>query len=77
MDKDLFNYIAGRVISNAEDALEDAKMHEGDDFYMGKKFAYYEVLDTIKNDLITWEYDLSECGLDIDLEERYLGLKHR
>lgn len=37
-----------------------------------EKLAYYEVLDTIKNDLIIAEYDLQECGLDIDLDNDYL-----
>lgn len=74
MNNDLFNYIIERIISNADDAREEEKTKNAD-FYKGKSFAYYEVLDTIKNDLITEEYDLSECGLDIDLEEKYLGLK--
>lgn len=39
-----------------------------------EKLAYYEVLDTIKNDLIIAEYDLQECGLDIDLDNDYLQI---
>ena len=51
---------------------KDAKANDKDEFYVGKKLAYYEVLDTIKNDLIIAEYDLQECGLDIDLDNDYL-----
>ena len=52
--------------------LKDAQANDKDEFYVGKKLAYYEVLDTIKNDLIIAEYDLQECGLDIDLDNDYL-----
>lgn len=71
MNNELFNYIIKRLISNANDAVEDNKKYGGD-FYDGKTLAYYEVLDTIKNDLMINEYDLSECGLDVNLEDEYL-----
>ena len=38
-------------------------------FYDGKKTAYYEILDTIKNELDVSEQDLKEYGLDFTLEE--------
>lgn len=72
MNNDIFNHIINRLLSNANDTLKDAQANDKDEFYVEKKLAYYEVLDTIKNDLIIAEYDLQECGLDIDLDNDYL-----
>ncbi len=58
MNNDVFNHIINRLLSNANDALKDAQANGKDEFCIGKKLAYYEVLDTIKNDLIIAEYDL-------------------
>ena len=65
---DEFKYIVSRVLDNANDAISDAKENPEDDFYKGRKMAYYEVLDTIKNELKARDADLKEFGLDIDLE---------
>lgn len=69
MMDEVFKYIISRIIDNANDAVEEAKENTGDDFYKGKKLAYYEVLDTVKNELLARETDLKEFGLDINLEE--------
>ena len=58
-------YIISRVLSNANDALTNT---DNSDFSNGKKEAYYEVLDTIKNELIAREVDIKPFGLDIPLE---------
>lgn len=71
MNKSEVEYILARVIDNANDAFEEAKENAGDDFYKGKKLAYYEILDTIKNELIARDQDLKEFGLDVDLEKKY------
>lgn len=63
-----FKYIVSRVLDNANDAISEAKENPEDDFYKGRKMAYYEVLDTIKNELKARDADLKEFGLDIDLE---------
>lgn len=65
-------YIISRVIDNANDAVEESNDNPKDDFYKGKKLAYYEVLDTIKNELKARDQDLKEFGLDIDLEKTIL-----
>ncbi len=65
-------YILSRVIDNANDAVAEAKENPEDDFYKGKKLAYYEVLDTIKNELKARDQDLKEFGLDINLEKTIL-----
>lgn len=72
MNESTIKLIISRVIDNAADALEEAKENKNDDFYNGKKLAYYEILDTIKNDLVINEQDLSEFGLDINLEKQFL-----
>ena len=68
MMSDEFIYIVSRVLDNANDAISEAKENPEDDFYKGRKMAYYEVLDTIKNELKARDADLKEFGLDIDLE---------
>jgi hypothetical protein len=65
-------YIISRVIDNAKDAQREREEKGSNDFYDGKCLAYYEVLDTIKNELIVNEVDLSQFGLDINLEDSIL-----
>ena len=72
MNEETIKYIIARVISNANDALEESKQNEGDVFYEGRKLAYYEILDTIKNDLDINDQDLKEFGLDINLEQTFM-----
>lgn len=72
MMSDEFKYIVSRVLDNANDAISEAKENPEDDFYKGRKMAYYEVLDTIKNELKARDADLKEFGLDIDLENAIL-----
>ena len=61
-------YIIARVIDNANDAIKESKENPKDAFIDGKKLAYYEVLDTIKNELDVSEQDMKEFGLDFTLE---------
>ena len=58
-------YIISRVLNNANDALTDT---DNSEFSSGKKTAYYEILDTIKNELIARDIDVKPFGLDISLE---------
>ena len=69
MNEETIKYIIARVIDNANDALEEERKNKADAFYKGKKLAYYEILDTIKNDLDINDQDLKEFGLDVDLEK--------
>lgn len=73
MSNETFDYIISRLLDNANDVFEDEKEEGRSEFYNGKKLAYYEILDTIKNELILADYNLSECGLDINLEKDYIG----
>lgn len=69
MNEETIKYIIARVIDNANDVLEEERKNKDDAFYKGKKLAYYEILDTIKNDLDINDQDLKEFGLDVDLEK--------
>lgn len=62
-------YIIARVVDNANDAVKESEAEPDDAFISGKKTAYYEVLDTIKNELDAAEQNLKEYGLDFTLED--------
>lgn len=72
MNEATIKFIISRVIENANVALEESKQNPKDDFYKGRKLAYYEILDTIKNEMDVRDADLKELGLDIDLEKEFL-----
>ena len=57
-------------IALSVNTIKDPK--DRSEFTMGRRLAYYEILDTIKNELIAHEQDLGEFGLDFNLEERFL-----
>lgn len=56
-------YIIARVLQNAEDASEESKTNSSE-FTDGKKLAYFEVLDTIKNELDVRDVDTKQLGID-------------
>ncbi len=58
-------FIILRVLENAR---EEASDDDVSDFSKGKRLAYYEVLDTVKNELEAHDVDVSEYGLDATLE---------
>ena len=72
MSESEIKYIIARVIENANDANEESKAEPDDDFYKGRKMAYYEILDTIKSELKARGQDLKEYGLDVNFERKYL-----
>lgn len=59
-------FIISRVLDNAKDAAENTEKSQ---FNEGKKLAYYEILDTIKNELTVRDIDVKRFGLDTVLEE--------
>lgn len=65
-------FIIARIIDNANYNLEELNKNKEDAFFRGKKLAYYEVLDTIKNQLIINDQNLKEFGLDINLDSKYI-----
>lgn len=58
-------FIISRVLDNAKDASLNK---DNSEFAQGKKLAYYEILDTIKNELEVREIDTKDFSLDISLE---------
>lgn len=72
MNDEVIKFIISRVIDNANDAVSEANSNKDDAFYKGRKLAYYEIIDTIKNELTAREQNLKDFGLDIDLEKTFL-----
>ncbi|WP_374284463.1 hypothetical protein [Lactococcus sp.] len=72
LSEDSIKHIISRLIDNANEAVSDSKKNKGDTFYDGKKLAYYEMLDTLKNELFARGQDLKEFGLDKNLEKELL-----
>lgn len=60
------DFIVSRILSNANKAFQE---NDNSDFENGRRLAYYEMLDTIKNELILRDVDISKYGLNINLEE--------
>ena len=59
-------FIVSRVLDYAKDAVEESKKNPDDEFVQGKRLAYYEILDTIRNELIVRDADLKSMMLEID-----------
>nr|DAN58525.1 MAG TPA: hypothetical protein [Caudoviricetes sp.] len=73
MNNDIFNHLMERLLSKADDALNTYQKDKSNEFYSGRVEAYYEVLDALKSELTVWDYDLDQCGLDFDLDKKYLA----
>ncbi|MBQ6976279.1 MAG: hypothetical protein IJQ16_06985 [Selenomonadaceae bacterium] len=71
MTKYEIEYIIARVVQNSQYATDEAKDDPGE-FNEGRKFAYYEVLDTIKNELLVREQNLKDYGYDENWEQRLM-----
>ena len=72
-NNDIFNHLMERLLSKADDALNTYQKDKSNEFYSGRVEAYYEVLDALKSELTVWDYDLDQCGLDFDLDKKYLA----
>lgn len=71
MSREGVKYIIGRVIENANDAMQNREKDPGNEYYAGMAQAFYETLDIIKNELAVRDEDLKDYGLDIPLEKKY------
>ena len=69
MNKEQMEYIIERVVNNALEANREARENTSNEFLQGKSLAYYEILDTIKNQLEIYDQDLKDYSLDLDLEK--------
>ena len=72
MSESALQYILSRMLDNANDTMKELKNNPKDLFYQGKQLAYYEMIDTLKNELEAHNQDLKEYGLDFDLEDKLL-----
>ena len=69
--KGTYEFIIGRILERAFDSVEET--HQiGDDFFKGRKIAYYEIADIIKTELQVVDADIAKFGLDVDLEKLFL-----
>ena len=67
---DQMRFIVEKILDNAADVQKERSSHGKNDFNDGMMCAYYQMLDTMKNQLIVDDRDLKEFGLDINLEEK-------
>ena len=72
MRESALQYILSRMLDNANDTMKELKNNPKDLFYQGKQLAYYEMIDTIKNELEAHNQVIKEYGLDFDLEDKLL-----
>ena len=70
MTEELFIRIMDHLLQKADYALEEKRL-EKDEFSEGVLTGYHEVLDSIKRELLVEGLDVSQYGLDIDLENTY------
>lgn len=56
------------ILEQALCAVSDAKQNPQDAFKDGRALAYYEVLDTVKNQLEIYDLDANVFGLGMNLD---------
>lgn len=69
LNEDSLKYIIARLVENANDAVEESEKNKSDAFNQGRRLAYYEMLDILKNELDVRDADLKELGLDFDVNK--------
>ena len=56
------------ILEQALRAVSDARQNPRDAFKDGRALAYYEVLDTVKNQLEIYDSDANDFGLGMNLD---------
>ena len=56
------------ILEQALCAVSDARQNSRDAFKDGRALAYYEVLDTVKNQLEIYDSDANDFGLGMNLD---------
>ena len=69
LNEDSLKYIIARLVENANDAVKESEKDKSDAFNQGRRLAYYEMLDILKNELDVRDADLKELGLDFDVNK--------
>ena len=72
MNEERVKHIVFRLLQNANKVLDTKATKDSSEYVNGLSDAYYEVLSTIQSELIFADQNLSEFGLDIDLEKTFL-----
>lgn len=70
LTKEGIKFLIARLLDNANEAVEESNKNKEDQFAAGRRLAYYEMLDILKNELDVRDQDLKEFGLDINLENK-------
>lgn len=65
-------FMIARLVENANESIKESRENRDDLFKAGRSEAYYEMLDTLKSELSARDEDLSQYGLNVSLEERYI-----
>ncbi|WP_329886933.1 transposase [Pseudoramibacter faecis] len=68
LTKDGIAYIVSRILDYAVDAKSAVEKEPQNLFYQGKRLAYTEMLDVIKNELTVRGEDIKAYGLDFDID---------
>jgi hypothetical protein len=77
LTKDDIAYIISRILDYAVDAKNEAEKDPQNLFYQGKRLAYTEILDVIKNELTVYEEDIKKYGLDFDIDNMNFNTKDK
>ena len=72
MNNDQIKYIISRLLDKARNSIKKREQNPEAMFFKGHTLAYYEVLDTLSSELLIAGIDLSEMGLDFDLDKMFL-----
>ena len=70
LTKNETEFIISRLVSNAKTTADEYKQSKSP-FDEGRKFACYEMLDIIKNELEVRGIDPADYGLDIDFSDTF------
>lgn len=69
---DSLRFIIARLIENANESIRESRENREDLFKSGRSEAYYEMPDTLKSELSVRDEDLTQYGLNVNLEQRYI-----
>lgn len=70
---ELLNYLIETIMDKANESVCEWESDPNNEFCDGQVAAFYTVLDAIKSRLLVEDYDLGSCGLDVDLDERFVN----
>ncbi|MBQ7199274.1 MAG: hypothetical protein IJS29_08440 [Selenomonadaceae bacterium] len=67
------NHIVEKLLHNSNKVIAEAKNDRSNLFNAGRKVAYYETLDTIKNWLTIYGKNFSKNISDNDFEKKFMS----